>query len=365
MTFDTNIVKIAILLIVGTVFLVRTLSKSESIIIKPTFVFSVILFSLIVLHYFIFGTNINTENNVQLLTGFSMIVFVFWSSNYFRTWTAISPIFKSLRIIAVIFVLINLPWAITGGGDSFVDGNFRGITPNANILGGYIALFSFPLLLNGADNSYGNKNRIFYIIFMIISIYLIYLTRSRGALLSVGAASVFTVMASDKIKYNFKGIFIVLIAILTVALLTQAGNKYADLGIFATRDPLLNQRFTAIAERPWTGWGFNSDVYSFYYQENAFPAMEKGNTLLQIFEEFGAILGIFIALGTFYIFLRAAIVLRSLSIGMGLAATLIGSLIHLMIETWLFNFQSILSIYVWVILLMYMQFDKDGLSSAR
>lgn len=361
MTFDTNITKIVILFVLGMIFFARTMFKSEPVIISRSFVLAVVAFSLIVLHYFIFGISNSSENNEQLFAGLAIIILAFWISNDLRQWSALESAVAIFRFFAVIFVLVNLPWAASGGGDSYIEGNYIGVTSNANILGGYLALCCFPLLLHGLMDSDGRKSKIFYAVIILACCYLIILTRSRGALLSVGAASAFAVVTANKLNYSLKILFVSVVIAATAAVLIQASSKYLDVGISGTRDPLLNQRLTAISERPWTGWGFNSDVYSFYYEENAFPAMEKGNTVLQIIEEFGLPFGLFVAAGVLYIFWRAATRLRSLPIGLAIAATLIGSLAHLMVETWLFNFQSLLSIYIWIILLIYLQLQQSGL----
>lgn len=363
MTFDQNIVKIIVLFFIGIAFFAITIFRPHGISITNRFLAIFTSFILIILHYIFFGTSDSIETNEQLVSGFAVIMLSFWVSNALREWSLFTRPINFMLMLSVIFVYINLPLSILDNSESFVEGNYTGITSNANILGGYLAICCMPLLLYGLLQSSDQRGRTFYIITMVICLYIIIITRSRGAILSVSAASVFMVLTTERLKYSTKFIFTSFISLVSIAGFIQASGKYADLDLSATRDPLLNQRITAITERPWTGWGFNSDVYSFYYQENAFPAMEKGNTILQIFEEFGLPFGTIISAGIVYLFLSTAWRVRQIPIGIAFASTLVGSLAHLMFETWLFNFQSFLSIYVWIMLLLYAQLQTTGLKS--
>ena len=363
MTFDPSITKIVVIFLIGIIFFAVTIFRPYSV--SVTNRFSLIFFSflLIVIHFLVFGTSDSIETNEQLISGLAIMTLTFWASNALRDWDLFIKPMNFIMILAILFVYINMPIAILDNNSSYIEGNYTGITSNANILGGYLAIFCMPALLFGLMRSKSLNSRAFYIFTMLICGYIILITRSRGAILSISVAAIFVVITTDNIKYRTKVFFTSTIFLGAIAGFIQASGKYADLDLSATRDPLLNQRITAIAERPWTGWGFNSDVYNFYYQENAFPAMEKGNTILQIFEEFGLPFGTAISIGIIYLFINTALGVRKTPVGFAFASTLIGSLAHLMFETWLFNFQSFLSIYVWIILLLYAQLKINGLSS--
>jgi len=208
------------------------------------------------------------------------------------------------------------------------------------------------LLLHGARRFQNRQLRMLSWLLLAACCYLIVLTRSRAALLVVCAASIYLVLTTSHLRRNGKLLLLALIFAGTAGAALQASDKYGDADLLSTRSILVFQRITAISERPWLGWGFNADVYSYYDESNVFPAMEKGNTVLQCFEEFGVPLGSFIVVGLYYLIWRAAMVLRRQPDGLAFSALLIGSGVHLMFETWLFNFPALLSIFFWLALLI-------------
>lgn len=306
----------------------------------------------VVIHYFYVGDSITDNTNTILLCGAVLIALSLCACNAFALSTLLKPAAQLFTAGALAFLLLNLPAALTGNEDALVDGNYVGITTNANALGGYLSLCCFPLLLQGATTFRNAQWRLLAWLMLAVCCYLILLTRSRAAMLVVCAALIFLVATTQHLRRGTKFLFLAAILVGTVGAALQASDKYGETELLSSRSILLFQRITAISERPLLGWGFNADVYNYYDESNVFPAMEKGNTVLQCFEEFGIPFGSFIVIGFCYLIWRGAIVLRKQPDGLAFSATLIGGAVHLMFETWLFNFPALLSIYVWLILLL-------------
>jgi hypothetical protein len=306
----------------------------------------------IVIHYFYVGDSITDDTNVILVWGAALLALSLGAGNAFGLPRLLKPATLLFGIGALCFMLFNLPPALTGSEDALIDGNYVGTTANANMLGGYLSLLCFPLLLHGVRRFQSRQLRLVCWLLLVACCYLILLTRSRAALLALCVASVFLVLTSGHLQRRGKLLVLAVIFAGSAAAVWQASEKYGGAGLLSTRNILLFQRITAISERPWVGWGLNATVYHYYDESNVFPPMEKGNTVLQCLEEFGIPLGGFIILGLYFLIWRAAIVLRRQPHGLAFSAALVGCAMHLMLETWLFNFKALLAIYFWLLLLL-------------
>ena len=170
-------------------------------------------------------------------------------------------------------------------------------------------------------------------------------------MLAIAAGIFFLIAMEERLGRRLKVGMLAGVLAATAAMILTLSDKYQDISLTGTRDILFEQRITAIAERPLRGWGFNADVASFHYEISAFPAMEKGNTVLQALEEFGLPLGAVVVLAILALVWRVARDLRRKFGDRGFSMMAIAAIAHLMFETWLFNFQSILSIWIWLVLL--------------
>lgn len=306
----------------------------------------------IVIHYFYVGDSITYDTNVILVYGAVLLVLSLSAGNAFSLSQLLKLATLMFGIGALGLLLLNLPPALTGSEDVLIDGNYVGTTANANMLGGYLSLICFPLLLHGARKLHSRQLRLACWLLLVTCCYLILLTRSRAALLVICVVSIFLVVTTRHVRRRGKLLILIVILAGTAAAAWQASNKYGEAELLSTRSILLFQRVTAISERPLLGWGFNADVYNYYDESNVFPAMEKGNTVLQCLEEFGIPFGSFIILGLYFLIWRAAMVLRRQAHGLAFSGAMVGSAMHLMLETWLFNFPALLAIYFWLILLL-------------
>lgn len=306
----------------------------------------------IVIHYLYISDSITSRTNTILVWGAALLVLSLSASSALGLSRLLKHATALFGIGALIFVLVNLLPALTGNENASIDGNYVGTTANANMLGGYLALYCFPLLFHGATKFRNSQLRLASWLLLGACCYLIVLTRSRAALLVICIASIFLVLTTEHLRRSAKLFLLAVIFTGTTFATLQVSKKYGEAELLSTRTILLFQRVTAISERPWMGWGFNAEVYNYYDESNVFPAMEKGNTVLQSLEEFGIPFGTFIVVGLYCLIWRAAMKLRRQPHGFAFSGTLVGCSVHLMFETWLFNFSSLLSIYFWLILLL-------------
>ena len=352
MNIDGSTVKIGLLWLLSSFYFLKAISRFFDIKFSKAWISVFLTYVAIEFHYLYIGTSITSSTNEILICGAALLAFVACADNALDLASLIKHAVRLFSVIATVFLLINLQLALTGSEAAFIDGNYVGITANSNMLGGYLALCCFPLFLQCAVTLDSQRLRFFSWVLLVVCCYLILLSRSRAALLAICASSIFVLMTTQRLRRGGKVLFLFAVVAATLTAFMQASEKYGEVELLSTRSILLFQRVTAISERPWLGWGFNSSVYNYYDESNIFPAMEKGNTILQVFEEFGIPFGSVVIIGLFYLIWQAAKTLRQWRYGLAFSATLIGSAVHLMFETWLFNFPALLSIYFWIILLV-------------
>jgi O-antigen ligase len=349
---DANSLKIGLLGLLGLICWFIANLRLTSFKVNASWLAVACTYLAIVIHYFYVGYSITNDTNVILVWGAALLALSLFASNAFSLHFLLKFATMLLGVGTLGFLLLNLRPALTGSEDALIDGNYVGMTANANMLGGYLSLVCIPLLLHGARNFQSRQLRLVCWMLLFACSYLILLTRSRAALLVVCVALIFLVLTSNHLERRRKFLILAAIFASTAAAAWHASAKYGDAELLSTRSILLFLRVTAIMERPWLGWGFNADVYNYYDDSNVFPSMEKGNTVLQCLEEFGIPLGTFIVLGLCVLIWRAALVLRRQPHGLPFSAALVGCATHLMLETWLFNFQALLAIYFWMVLLI-------------
>jgi hypothetical protein len=349
---DGNALKIGLLGLLGLFCWLVANLRLTSLKVNASWLAVAYTYIAIVIHYFYVGYSITDDTNVILGWGAALLALSLCASNAFSLHSLLKFATLLFGIGALGFLLLNLPPALTGSEDALIDGNYVGTTANANMLGGYLSLLCFPLLLHGARKFQRRQLRLVCWMLLLGCSYLILLTRSRASLLVVCVASIFLVLTSEHLERRRKFLILAIIFAGTAAATWYASAKYGEAELLSTRSILLLLRVTAILERPWLGWGFNADVYNYYDDSNVFPAMEKGNTVLQCLEEFGIPFGTFIVLGLCFLIWRAATMLRRQPHGMPFSAALVGCATHLTLETWLFNFQALLAIYFWLVLLI-------------
>lgn len=309
------------------------------------------VFAVIVAHYLLVGTSYSLQNNLILAFGFGLLGLGVILLSVLPVDRTISGLIMMMELFASAFVLANLVALLLVGGEAFVDGNFVGVTANANMLGGYAAILCVPPLI-GACVNHGGMRKALSMAMLVLALTIVILSRSRAAILVVFAEAAYLLYYSKAVRSGTRLLLVTGIGIAAVLSLLVIGAKYSDATAFSTRGVLILQRFEAISERPWSGWGFNSDVFSDRNPEQLFPAMEKGNTLLQLLEEFGIPLGAIITLLIALGLARSLSIYRRSKVTRVAGAMLVGAAVHLTFETWLLNFFSVLSLVFWLLLML-------------
>jgi O-antigen ligase len=348
---DVSIVKIIILAALSIPLAIRALSKSRRPRLSLDWSLATLLFIVIVLHNAAFGTSLDDQTGPILIAGAAILNLGYWAGNAIEAPRTIFAIEQVLTVAAAIFVAMNLWPPLLLDGDNYPEGNYIGLLSNSNMLGGYVTVLCAPLLASAVLSAQGPYRRWLYTGLLAGALGLILITRSRASMLAIAAGIFFVIAMEERLGRRLKVGVLAGVLAATAALILTLSDKYQDISLTGTRDVLFEQRITAIAERPLLGWGFNADVASFHYEISAFPAMEKGNTVLQALEEFGLPLGTVVMLAIVALVWRVARDLRRKFGDRGFSMMVIAALAHLMFETWLFNFQSILSIGIWLVML--------------
>lgn len=311
---------------------------------------------LILLHAILFSESI--DDSLMIILGIAWFACVGLTVNIFSPETVLKYAHKFLVITGYFFLGSSLALiGIFGYETLSVAGNFVGYTDNANYLGLILSVFLFPLYLSGLYFNKKNTSRIMNAIFLAICLFVILLTRSRAAILTITFTSLFFLIFLDKPSSRMSKSVAIKVISFTVIVITFyfaaydiLVAKYSDLSIFSTREHLFMLRMDAIQSRPFTGWGFRVNEFTILDQFNQFNKGEKGNTVLALIEEFGIFFGFIVlfSLTSFYYQAINFFVLRQDLVVFGLI--LFSSIVHLQAETWLFNFLGIPGLFIWLLI---------------
>lgn len=334
---DPYTLKITLYLSFGFIFLILALYKKKvsKLILGPLLV---VLF--IIIHSFLFA--LDTETSLQdsflLLTAICCAYSLLLSEV-----VIISHVKIAMRILLYIILITSIPLIIIGGG--YKAGNFNGVFFNSNYLGLIISVICFPIILDDIKN---NK-RFLSIIVALISLYVLFETRSRTSLVSVIVCILlYSIMHKDIAIGKVKLAFISIAALFSIFIfLFLFGNKYEGQdSILSTRAPMLEQRFSAIESKPFVGWGYGSDTSPIFAKSvyQIFPRLEKGNVYLAMLEEFGLLLGVGILIYIIYMSYKY-FTNENLDISLRLFFPL--ALISSLGETWFFNPNGWLTFVYW------------------
>jgi hypothetical protein len=182
-------------------------------------------------------------------------------------------------------------------------------------------------------------------------LFLIYMTASRAALLSIICGLAFVALFSNALPRRVRLLVIVAVLVSPVFLTTFI-QKNEDLTLFSTRLFLYTLRFEAISASPWVGWGLAADVNNSYNATNIFPPQEKGNIILQLLEEFGVVIGAIFTIAITLVILSTGRRLSKVRSMIWVPLFLVAAWVHSMFETWMFNFQSLLASFFWLTLMV-------------
>lgn len=273
----------------------------------------------------------------------------------------ISTYYKRFIIIISIIIIgsSNLIVFLYNSTSFYHDSNFHGIIQNSNTLALYLAVFISPYLFH--ELFINSKTKFIFIIkfTLIIDVFfLLLITHSRTSIVVFLIIGIYYFLFNNpRLKSKLIGIVILLFIISTTLFLTSNNiNKYLYKNnntqtLTSTRDLLWIARLKAINEKPYFGWGYQVNEYNYVDKYNQFNKLEKGNTLLAIIEEFGIIFGIIFIIILNYLFYQVYLKLKYIHELSYVTVTLIAVLFHSLLETWLFNFNGLLAIFFWMIII--------------
>lgn len=318
---------------------------------NTTWIVALLSYVFILLHYVFVGYSVKAENNLILLFGLFILVLNLILFNWHHTQNIVKATGTVLKYFSIIFVLFNLMLIFVFPDRTIQGDNYFGPTENPNMIGAYLSLICYAPILGTLLVSKGSYSRIFSIILWLSCVYLILMTRSRASILVVMVITLYMIWKNVSGTLFRKIAYLIPVLILGGLALVLASQKYGDIPILSTREALYVLRLNAISLRPWLGWGFNAEVFTYFDQNSIYPAMEKGNTTLQFMEEFGIPIGVGLIFILYYQIFSSAARYSSYDGGLVLGGILLGCGIHLQFETWLLNFPSIFANVFWLLLL--------------
>lgn len=265
-------------------------------------------------------------------------------------------------IFSSYFAMIFLPGA-------YVDDNFYGITSNSNYFALFLSVLFFPVLIKNISNKEIKGISKLFNILLILSLFFILLeTRSRGSILTIMSTLfcyIYSKTLINRKKFNAAKILPFIFFGLCIVFISNSNfmtNKYSESNelsfenTFATRAIMYEYRIVGISEKPYLGWGYSINSHENRMIEPwVFNLYEKGTTPLAIIEEFGILFGVPILI--FFIWL-VHYSFKRIQDEPGIFLIIIGSIIHGLFETWLFNFNSYYCWYFWLCITIGLQLDK-------
>lgn len=356
---NINSLKFAIIGLLAMISLVSCFLKQRTFTLsyKETSCFVVLV--LIAMHFLIYSVSVDEDMQLTLLFGFCYLAFLLILRNAMGPRGSLIVWKRVALLFAITFVISNCLAAVLAFDHFVVEGNFTGLVANSNTLAALLAIICFPVLFEYSFAGHGRPRygRYIFRALMVLTIVLIFLARSRASLLAVAIASVYYFVTMSRLNTALKVVALALVLAVVTAMLTEIGTKREGIDLLATREKLFSLRLDAIAQKPFSGWGFGSSEFTVYDEYNRFNALEKGNTILAVWEEFGIILGVFVLSLIARIWIRALRTFGRIAEGTTFLLVLLTSAVHLMFETWLFNFYGMLAMYFWGVLFLSLSFN--------
>lgn len=283
---------------------------------------------------------------------------------------------SQLRILITLSIGVTIVLTVgivTGvafnSSEVFFQGNFRGGYSNSNLLAHMIVVFTVPLCLTYLTQK-GIGQRSLWALVLVVAIFILVLTRSRGALLAFAAAITFFVLTRR--KFTVRLVFIMLIgamlAYFSSYIFDLFTGKYSavSIGALDTRSALWSLHLSAIWERPILGYGIGVNPVNFKDISNFTRDTEKGSSLISIPQELGipffvvfVITSLALTLGpirrlVFRIIHKTVSPLSFLP-----AAVVFSSMTHGLFETWIFTFGNISALFFWMCLAFIFRLDLE------
>jgi hypothetical protein len=268
-------------------------------------------------------------------------------------------------IAALILISSDADLLLGAGPSAYIDSHFRGVAANSNTLALYLSVFIAPVILS---IYYRDNRRIvsFVTLFVIANLSVIlFLTKSRAGIAVFLISFLYAYLAyNTNTTEKYKHFFYVIIfcgigAVLFSGEINQIVFKGNEGNIIGSREILWLTRLEAISERPFFGWGFQVNEFERINKFLIFNSLEKGNILLAVLEEFGLIFGTLIVGAFGYIFYQVYIIAKETKYHLFLSLTLIGTLLHSQLETWVFNFNGFITLFFWLLVITVLELSES------
>lgn len=296
-----------------------------------------------------------------LLLSFGMFSVIKLINHYnLNLFNYLLPANLSVVVLSLISLVFNIPAANWSGGSGI---GFMGFSAHQNTLASAV-IITMPAALyflfntdNSVANIFNSKYFKLFIYFLItINIFLLILTYSRAALLSllIGIIVYPILSKSKKIIYTLSAAAIILlIACFTITPLNNFIQNYLDKngeGIFGRRMMLWQPSYHAALQGGLFGLGFGisapdikTNPLTGSYYENGRYIREKGNSTLALIEETGVIgfIIFIIPLGFLLIRLNKNYPDNKNPQTIFLVSILIALIVHAQFEAWLVGIGSI------------------------
>lgn len=366
LTSEINVYKIwlifALLLFLGFVLIARKkkvqlhLSRHQGLLF--------LIFFFILIHAIFFSESF--DDSSMIVVGIAWLISAGLAANIISEHTLLINTDKILTFSGYAIILSSLTLGLFVGYSNLIEvGNFVGITDNANYLGLILSVFVFPVLFCKTFFKGPKSPRLFYLFMLLLTLLIIYLTRSRTAIITVAMAVIYFIAIIYRPSSSFgTRLWIKIVAIALLGLfifwstIDTFINKYDGQSLLSTREHLFELRIEAIQSRPYLGWGFRVNEFSMLDPFHQFNKGEKGNTILALIEELGIYFGSAFVLFLSFLYYRAIRTFNANKDTVSFGLILFSSAIHLQGETWLFNFLGIPGLLIWMLLYI-------GLSSKK
>ncbi|APW66222.1 hypothetical protein LPB137_10385 [Poseidonibacter parvus] len=317
-----------------------------------------ILFGLIAIHSLLFSykPDYSLEYSLKALYIIFCIILVTSLFKNEKLFLYHKYIIETLSIILIFSSFFLLVWK---PAFAYRQGHFQGIFDNPNQLALYISVIIIPYFLNKIyllkDSSKLSKLILFGSIFILV------LSASRTGVAVTIIIWLILLIKSKRI-FTFKKIVIAIILSVIIFLSSDLimgfvkKNNQSDSSLLSTRTMLYDLRFKAIEEKPYLGWGYHVNEFSYFDKYHDFPKFEKGNTYLALIEEFGfffASIIIIFFMRTYYLSLKLTDNIYYVSL------ILMAAIIHSNAETWIFIMHGNTSILFWTTLIIIFRASTD------
>ena len=234
------------------------------------------------------GTTISAiySNHIMNVTvkSLTIILMFFACSIYFsiNRINTIKSFFWILKKVSYFILIFNLLYLIIGKG--IVYGVFRGFFSNRNACCAAIVI-TFIVLLG----SFIQERRMIDLLFLVLNVYFIFLTESRGTFMGalIGSGVFLFLISKNKKRFIGKMACVLILIFVFWDIISDIPIVARILEEGLERDELWEYAFENIRLHPWVGVGFSSSMFE--NQLNVYSGMTYHNSYIAMLADVGII----------------------------------------------------------------------------